>query len=59
MSHCNALPILEVDGHWPLADYLDEPDLAPRARDALAGAGHPRESAWPLTAPSASSPDSP
>ena len=31
----NALPILEVDGHWALADYLDEPELAPRARAAL------------------------
>jgi putative peptide zinc metalloprotease protein len=31
----NLLPILEVDGHWALADLLDEPDLAPRARRAL------------------------
>ena len=32
----NALPILEVDGHWALADLLDEPELASRARGALA-----------------------
>ncbi|MDL5159008.1 hypothetical protein [Actinomycetospora termitidis] len=32
----NAAPILELDGHWALADYLDEPDLAPRARAAFA-----------------------
>lgn len=38
----NALPILEVDGHWALADYLDEPDLAPRARAALADLLHGR-----------------
>lgn len=31
----NGLPILEVDGHIALADYLDEPDLSPRSRDAL------------------------
>ncbi|PJE22174.1 MAG: hypothetical protein CK431_17890 [Mycobacterium sp.] len=31
----NGLPILEVDGHLALADYLDEPDLAPRSREAL------------------------
>ena len=31
----NALPILEVDGHVALSDYLDEPDLGPRAREAL------------------------
>jgi len=31
----NGLPILEVDGHVALADYLDEPDLAPRSREAL------------------------
>ncbi|MCD2198278.1 hypothetical protein LQ327_33425 [Actinomycetospora endophytica] len=31
----NLLPILQVDGHWALADYLDEPDLAARARTAL------------------------
>ncbi|NMO93591.1 hypothetical protein [Actinomycetospora sp. TBRC 11914] len=31
----NLLPILQVDGHWALADYLDEPDLAARARAAL------------------------
>jgi putative peptide zinc metalloprotease protein len=38
----NALPVLEVDGHWALADYLDEPDLAPRARAALADRLHRR-----------------
>ncbi|MCK0515685.1 hypothetical protein [Williamsia sp. DF01-3] len=32
----NALPVLQVDGHWALADLLDEPDLGPRARRALA-----------------------
>ena len=32
----NLAPILEVDGHWALADLLDEPDLAPRARRSLA-----------------------
>lgn len=31
----NGLPILEVDGHIALTDYLDEPDLAPRSREAL------------------------
>ncbi|MCD2196167.1 hypothetical protein LQ327_22600 [Actinomycetospora endophytica] len=31
----NLLPILEVDGHWALSDYLDEPELSPRARTAL------------------------
>jgi hypothetical protein len=31
----NLLPILQVDGHWALADYLDEPDLAMRARAAF------------------------
>lgn len=31
----NGLPILEVDGHVALSDYLDEPDLSPRSRDAL------------------------
>lgn len=34
----NLLPILQVDGHWALADYLDEPDLAARARAALGAA---------------------
>ena len=38
----NALPVLELDGHWALADYLDEPDLAPRARAALADLLHRR-----------------
>lgn len=31
----NAAPVLEVDGHWALADLLDEPDLAARSRAAL------------------------
>jgi hypothetical protein len=31
----NGLPILEVDGHVALADYLDEPDLSRRSREAL------------------------
>jgi len=31
----NLLPLLQLDGHWALADYLDEPDLAARARAAL------------------------
>ncbi|ROP28068.1 zinc metalloprotease [Couchioplanes caeruleus] len=31
----NLVPILQVDGHWALADLLDEPDLASRARRAL------------------------
>lgn len=30
----NLAPILQVDGHWAFADYLDEPDLGPRARRA-------------------------
>lgn len=31
----NSLPILEVDGHLAFSDYLDEPDLSPRSREAL------------------------
>ncbi|MDA2889878.1 hypothetical protein PDG61_03045 [Mycolicibacterium sp. BiH015] len=31
----NGMPILEVDGHIALSDYLDEPDLSPRSREAL------------------------
>jgi putative peptide zinc metalloprotease protein len=31
----NAAPVLEVDGHWALADLLDEPDLSSRSRRAL------------------------
>ncbi|MCG5432263.1 hypothetical protein LV457_08145 [Mycobacterium sp. MYCO198283] len=27
-----------MDGHWALADWLDEPDLGPRARRALGSA---------------------
>ncbi len=38
----NAAPVLEVDGHWALADLLDEPELARRARAALAGVLHGR-----------------
>ena len=34
----NLAPILQVDGHWALADWLDEPDLAPRARRAFGAA---------------------
>jgi putative peptide zinc metalloprotease protein len=45
----NAAPILELDGHWALADYLDEPDLAARARGALAASLH-RRSAEPRLA---------
>jgi hypothetical protein len=33
----NGLPILEVDGQVAFADYLDEPDLLPRSREALRG----------------------
>ena len=32
----NTLPILEVDGHVAFSDYLDEPDLSPRSKEALA-----------------------
>ena len=44
----NLAPILEVDGHWALADLLDEPDLAPRARRSLAPAmrGRRPEAPW-------------
>jgi hypothetical protein len=31
----NLLPVLCLDGHWALADHLDEPELAGRARAAL------------------------
>lgn len=31
----NALPLLQLDGHWALADWLDEPELAARARQAF------------------------
>jgi hypothetical protein len=31
----NGLPLLEVDGQVALADFLDEPDLAARCREAL------------------------
>ncbi|AKK29450.1 hypothetical protein AB431_25360 [Mycobacterium sp. EPa45] len=34
----NLAPILQVDGHWALADWLDEPDLATRSRAALGAA---------------------
>ena len=48
----NALPVLEVDGHWALADYLDEPDLSPRARGALAETLHRRRptAGYPMAA---------
>ncbi len=44
----NASPILEVDGHWALADWLDEPDLSPRARRSLGAAvrGHRPDQPW-------------
>jgi Zn-dependent protease len=34
----NLLPVLSLDGHWALADHLDEPELAGRARAALGSA---------------------
>ena len=48
----NAVPVLEVDGHWALADYLDEPDLSPRARAALAETIHARRpsAGYPMAA---------
>ncbi len=64
----NALPVLEVDGHLGASPtYLDEPGSgAPRPEAALfadpaatGGQATGEDSAWPLTAPSASSPDSP
>jgi putative peptide zinc metalloprotease protein len=46
----NGLPILEVDGHVAFADYLDEPDLSPRAREALSrkmrGVKHDDKPSW-------------
>jgi hypothetical protein len=39
----NAAPVLQVDGHWALADWLDEPDLGPRARAALGAAVRGRQ----------------
>jgi hypothetical protein len=45
----NLAPILQVDGHWALADWLDEPDLSPRARRALGAALRrrlPRKETW-------------
>jgi hypothetical protein len=46
----NGLPILEVDGHVAFTDYLDEPDLAPRSREALArtlrGIKHGGQPSW-------------
>lgn len=45
----NLAPILQVDGHWALADWLDEPDLSPRARRALGSALRgrlPRKETW-------------
>ena len=31
----NGLPILELDGHWALSDWLDEPELASLSRRAF------------------------
>ncbi|GAF45567.1 hypothetical protein [Rhodococcus wratislaviensis] len=45
----NGLPILQVDGQIALADYLDEPDLAIRARAAL-GETLRRKPKSPITA---------
>lgn len=49
----SALPILEVDGHIALTDYLDEPDLSPRAREALGrrirGIRRPETPTWLAT----------
>lgn len=45
----NLAPILQVDGHWALADWLDEPDLSPRARRALGAALRrrlPKKDTW-------------
>jgi putative peptide zinc metalloprotease protein len=46
----NGLPILEVDGHVAFSDYLDEPDLSPRSREALSrtlrGTTQPGEPRW-------------
>jgi hypothetical protein len=63
----NALPILQVDGHWALADLLDEPDLAARARAALGdglrhvvrGTTRPSRDRTPTTAASESHADAP
>lgn len=46
----NGLPILEVDGQVALSDYLDEPDLSPRSREALGrklrGVDHDEQPPW-------------
>lgn len=46
----NGLPILEVDGQVALSDYLDEPDLSPRSREALGrklrGVKHDEQPPW-------------
>jgi hypothetical protein len=46
----NGLPILEVDGHVAFTDYLDEPDLSPRSREALSrrlrGVKQPETPSW-------------
>ena len=34
-NRCQPPAPAATDGHWALADYLDEPDLAARARAAL------------------------
>lgn len=41
----NSAPVLQVDGHWALADLLDEPDLAQRSRAALGARLRGRRSA--------------
>ncbi len=46
----NLLPILEVDGQIAFSDYLDEPDLSSRSREALArklrGIPHDDQPSW-------------
>jgi len=46
----NGLPILEVDGQIAFSDYLDEPDLSPRSREALGrklrGIKHDDQPSW-------------
>jgi hypothetical protein len=43
----NGLPILQLDGHWALSDWLDEPELALTSRNAFRDALRRR----PRTAP--------
>ncbi|WP_407651432.1 zinc metalloprotease [Actinoplanes sandaracinus] len=45
----NLAPILRVDGHWALADLLDEPDLGSRARSALGDLLRRRRRRDPMT----------